>query len=1762
MIRALRYFSCCFLLSAAGLAQANSWDYEQVLFEREPNHQPDQAQRFQGGARVIGSLPEGDVDHFWWVVEEDEADQFWRISLTGITDQSISLEMSWPEDDREASVTVMEFGASAQNHQTQARELLVLVLDSPRQKTTSHEFLVPQGEHLITLTGTGNYEVRFERTARADFRRTFQAEDSPHSLVPRASGYAIEGSEAIVSLPAGDPTDALWGLRLTGELDREIRADVVNADGDVIASEQQAGLHVNWTAMALDEGAQLHLKALDSDDIGRMRIEWSVQGRRPGEAPNRASTAEETRWFEPGQSVLIEGLDQQREHLAFRIDESQAEQGWHVDLFSDQETATSVCLHRHGERTAICRDGVQGRLFESITLEPGLYELRLQRGRNDPAGRIEIALEATERLTDGQARRPNDVSEWSSPLIAGEPTAGVFTDNQRAWFALRVDEPGRFWSIEANGPGLSRVILHPGQGGGSLLHADPPAGSDKIHIEQLWLEPGEYRIQLRGREDYRLLARPQDTPAGQWESEPNENANQANLLRLNEPLHGTIHSSNDQDHFYFAMPGWNHLKLAIEPAPGQTLRAELTWAGQRIFLTETSQDHPLEFGQNLPPGDYHLAISGDAAPGNPYLIVTELRAPNAPAGPEQSGVSRVMPLELPASGEIKLRHGVLGLRSQIIALPVADQDREVSFEVTGGRFQMALVDETGEELPIETGEDNKRHIQLAADKRAWLELRAGSSSRVIRFSDPALPADEGPAIRLGLDWSENASSLAAYRPEAQRLTARLSVENHGESTETVELTGHVSHRGSTVDGLPDNLSLAAGERQHFDLELIVPPMLGDGLPLSMYVMSDSEAATATLSVKTGRTPLDPRAHQSVPDELVGLADLAWTGLGARFIDEHGETVDERYNNQRVRLQYLIDGMSSGGSTLQWRGTGALPTLALAGDGGRLYGFVFNQRSSLNPHQRWQRVRIEGAMNRGEWQLLAEVQLESHDGEQFVQLDQTTEARFLRLTPLETWGGIEERGINGTGMFRALGKPLGELAEKRHDLLASELGGHWVYTRPADATPLHFPDIGRPPRGGTISRTEDFELVYAFLQHRGGYIDRVSWEEDPDHDGEPVEQIQVMTATESPLGPWQDHGLWQLERSADGQASFQLPEPAPARYLRLVVTLPDSAHDRGIWRWRAPTAIAAFEARSLASRQSLLGYWGMDDASGPLGPPGGAAAGLEIDDRDSSQDQPYPLENTVRGQVAEPGDRRSYRIDLAEPDNSLSLRLRESQLGRLQAELLNPSGDTVELDWLRSDNGWRQAEARRLPPGGYHLNLVEPPRSIVFLWDGSGSLSALQPAIYQALNRFAEGLIPGQEAVNLIPLGGPLLIDGWAEEPRELNRALASYDGRFGSSNSEPYLITASRALHQRDGERIIFLLTDAEVMGRDLNVWNDLERTRPRVMALEISHGAPRDEAETRGYQNLMKAWAHSAGGEYYYTMDRNTLIRSFEAAMDRIRQPSEFELAVERFFAEPPEPGKLQVVSGDKVVVSGDVLHLLFDASMLRRMEGGRRVSVARRVLRDVLEQHIPADVPVGLRALGHRDPESCQSELLVEPHRKQRADVLKAIEEIEGFDLARSPLAAALDAAPGDLQAFEQQGKLVLLFTDGEDTCDGDIATSVRALADSGIKVRLNILGFHIDESELREEFERLAELGGGGFFDTRDGDALTTTLLEALAARFRVYDQDGQTIAQGQVDGEPLILEPGSYRVVVGAGGGDLKYEIELSPSVVHQLRIDQD
>jgi len=146
--------------------------------------------------------------------------------------------------------------------------------------------------------------------------------------------------------------------------------------------------------------------------------------------------------------------------------------------------------------------------------------------------------------------------------------------------------------------------------------------------------------------------------------------------------------------------------------------------------------------------------------------------------------------------------------------------------------------------------------------------------------------------------------------------------------------------------------------------------------------------------------------------------------------------------------------------------------------------------------------------------------------------------------------------------------------------------------------------------------------------------------------------------------------------------------------------------------------------------------------------------------------------------------------------------------------------------------------------------------------------------------------------------------------------------------------------------------------------------------------------------------------------------------------------------------------------------------------------------------------------------------------------------VASINAMNLAKTPIAATLAKAGAEL-AGKSGAHLLILLTDGEETCDGDPAAVIASLSAGGLDVRVNIVGFAIDELMLRETFQEWASLGNGTYLDARNAEELTAGLAYAIEVPFEVLDGGGDVVASGVVNGPAVELQPGAYRVRMAAG-----------------------
>jgi hypothetical protein len=183
--------------------------------------------------------------------------------------------------------------------------------------------------------------------------------------------------------------------------------------------------------------------------------------------------------------------------------------------------------------------------------------------------------------------------------------------------------------------------------------------------------------------------------------------------------------------------------------------------------------------------------------------------------------------------------------------------------------------------------------------------------------------------------------------------------------------------------------------------------------------------------------------------------------------------------------------------------------------------------------------------------------------------------------------------------------------------------------------------------------------------------------------------------------------------------------------------------------------------------------------------------------------------------------------------------------------------------------------------------------------------------------------------------------------------------------------------------------------------------------------------------------------------------------------------------------PGSIRVVASDdeQTALAPDVgIELILDnsGSMLQMLEGERRIDIAKEVLTDLVGETLTPGIPLALRVFGDV-ADSCETSLAIPLQPLDRGAAMGQIAAITSIDGVRTPLGDSLAQVASDLQGVSGP-KLVVLVTDGEETCGGRPQRAIRDLVDQGIDVRVNIVGFAVDDPGLEEQFEEWARESSG--------------------------------------------------------------------------------
>lgn len=218
--------------------------------------------------------------------------------------------------------------------------------------------------------------------------------------------------------------------------------------------------------------------------------------------------------------------------------------------------------------------------------------------------------------------------------------------------------------------------------------------------------------------------------------------------------------------------------------------------------------------------------------------------------------------------------------------------------------------------------------------------------------------------------------------------------------------------------------------------------------------------------------------------------------------------------------------------------------------------------------------------------------------------------------------------------------------------------------------------------------------------------------------------------------------------------------------------------------------------------------------------------------------------------------------------------------------------------------------------------------------------------------------------------------------------------------------------------------------------------------------------------------------------------------------------------------------------------------SSMGEVIEGGVKIDIAKDVIIDLLD-NLPDAAMVGIRRFG-----GCESSKLIAPVGTMQRQMLQA--EIQAIEPGgATPIAYALEQTREDLTSITDP-QLILLVSDGMETCGGDPVQAAKELIGLGYNLSFHIIGFDISsDTGARDQLVEIAQATGGVYYDAESSEELRRALSLAAPFSYTVYDTEDNVVFAGRLGGSGPQLPAGSYTVVI-----DTTPPITLSNVVVQE------
>lgn len=263
----------------------------------------------------------------------------------------------------------------------------------------------------------------------------------------------------------------------------------------------------------------------------------------------------------------------------------------------------------------------------------------------------------------------------------------------------------------------------------------------------------------------------------------------------------------------------------------------------------------------------------------------------------------------------------------------------------------------------------------------------------------------------------------------------------------------------------------------------------------------------------------------------------------------------------------------------------------------------------------------------------------------------------------------------------------------------------------------------------------------------------------------------------------------------------------------------------------------------------------------------------------------------------------------------------------------------------------------------------------------------------------------------------------------------------------------------------------------------------------------------------------------------------------------------------------------------------LIIDASgsmKAKLADGQTRMDAAKTAVSDFVGKLAP-DTRLAFWAYGHQSAPSkkdCKDNAQLSGFDAVSANKAAITDKAKGLEpLGYTPITYAITRAAEGLGSEEAASRVVVLVSDGKETCQADPCAAAKALADADAKLVVHTVGVGVD-SVTRSQLQCIATAARGSYFDANSTSDLSAALGKAadaapkkkqivittpkpgklkmkIAGHFshEVLDAGGKSVTTLNYGGGEATLPAGIYSVKFGNG---LWNSIEVKPGETTEIK----